>query len=187
MAGKRRGGHPATECRARAGRRDGQWCSVPAGPVSCCTRRSATAWRRTSTAREPRPLRGLIGQPVASSKVTVVDNGTMAGRRGSLNVDDEGSPTQETVLIENGVLQGLSDRQALRPPDGHGQHRIGPPRELPLHPHAAHDQHLHAGAARDEPEDIMRSVHTGFTRRTSAAGRWTSPTASLSSPPRRLT
>ena len=48
---------------------------------------------------------GLIGQPVASSKVTVVDNGTIAGRRGSLNVDDEGSATQETVLIEGGVLQ----------------------------------------------------------------------------------
>ena len=41
---------------------------------------------------------GLIGQSVASPKVSVVDNGTMTGRRGSLNVDDEGSPTQETVL-----------------------------------------------------------------------------------------
>src|SRR6185436_11033524 len=41
---------------------------------------------------------GLIGQAVASPKVSVVDNGTMMGRRGSLNVDDEGSPTQETVL-----------------------------------------------------------------------------------------
>ena len=49
---------------------------------------------------------GLIGQKVASEKVTVVDNGTMAARRGSLNVDDEGSPTQETVLIENGILRG---------------------------------------------------------------------------------
>ena len=58
---------------------------------------------------------GLIGQSVASAKVTVVDNGTMPNRRGSLNVDDEGSPTQETVLIENGILKGyLSDKLSAR-------------------------------------------------------------------------
>ena len=58
---------------------------------------------------------GLIGQQVASSKVTVVDNGRMPGRRGSLNVDDEGNPTQETVLIENGILRGyLSDKLSSR-------------------------------------------------------------------------
>src|SRR6202161_1081938 len=58
---------------------------------------------------------GLIGKQVASSKVTVVDNGTMPGRRGSLNVDDEGSATQETVLIENGILRGyLSDKLSSR-------------------------------------------------------------------------
>ena len=52
---------------------------------------------------------------MASPKVTVVDNGTIAGRRGSLNVDDEGSPTHETVLIENGVLKGyLSDKLSAR-------------------------------------------------------------------------
>jgi len=58
---------------------------------------------------------GLIGQSVASSKVTVVDNGRMPNRRGSLNVDDEGSPTQETVLIENGILKGyMSDKLSSR-------------------------------------------------------------------------
>src|ERR1700677_3450196 len=58
---------------------------------------------------------GLIGQSVASSKVTVVDNGTMPNRRGSLNVDDEGSPTQENVLIENGILKGyLSEKVSPR-------------------------------------------------------------------------
>lgn len=45
-----------------------------------------------------------IGEKVAASGVTVVDNGTLAGRRGSLNIDDEGTPTQNTTLIENGVL-----------------------------------------------------------------------------------
>lgn len=49
---------------------------------------------------------GKIGEQVASKGVTVVDNGTIAGRRGSLNVDDEGNPTQNTVLIEDGILKG---------------------------------------------------------------------------------
>ena len=49
---------------------------------------------------------GRVGQRVASRGVTVVDDGTLAGRRGSLNIDDEGNPTQRTVLIEDGILQG---------------------------------------------------------------------------------
>ncbi|MFW8567102.1 metalloprotease TldD [Orrella sp. 11846] len=49
---------------------------------------------------------GLIGQRVASPGVTVVDDGTLEGRRGSLNVDDEGNATQCNVLIEDGILQG---------------------------------------------------------------------------------
>ncbi|MEQ1603197.1 MAG: metalloprotease TldD [Methylophilaceae bacterium] len=49
---------------------------------------------------------GRIGQKVAADGVTVVDDGTIAERRGSLNVDDEGNPTQRTVLIENGILKG---------------------------------------------------------------------------------
>jgi TldD protein len=47
-----------------------------------------------------------IGQRVASSGVTVVDDGTLPDRRGSLNIDDEGNPTQRTVLIEDGILKG---------------------------------------------------------------------------------
>lgn len=49
---------------------------------------------------------GRIGERVAAPGVTVVDDGTIARRRGSLNVDDEGNPTQCTVLIENGILKG---------------------------------------------------------------------------------
>jgi TldD protein len=49
---------------------------------------------------------GRLGQKVAGDEVTVVDNGTLENRRGSLSVDDEGTPTQETVLIENGILKG---------------------------------------------------------------------------------
>nr|WP_319244129.1 metalloprotease TldD [uncultured Propionivibrio sp.] len=49
---------------------------------------------------------GRVGQRVASKGVTVVDDGTLSGRRGSLNIDDEGNPTQRTVLIEDGILRG---------------------------------------------------------------------------------
>src|SRR5216110_2389837 len=58
---------------------------------------------------------GLIGKKVASEKCTVVDNGVMPWRRGSLNVDDEGHATQETVLIEKGILKGyISDKLSAR-------------------------------------------------------------------------
>ncbi|MBI3903244.1 MAG: metalloprotease TldD [Nitrosomonadales bacterium] len=49
---------------------------------------------------------GRVGERVAAKGVTVVDDGTIANRRGSLNMDDEGNPTQRTVLIEDGILQG---------------------------------------------------------------------------------
>jgi TldD protein len=49
---------------------------------------------------------GRVGQRVAARGVTVVDDGTLPGRRGSLNIDDEGNPTQRTVLIEDGILRG---------------------------------------------------------------------------------
>jgi TldD protein len=58
---------------------------------------------------------GLLGQRVASPGVTVVDDGTIESRRGSLSVDDEGTPTSRTVLIEDGILKGyLQDRQNAR-------------------------------------------------------------------------
>ncbi len=69
---------------------------------------------------------GRIGEQVAARGVTVVDDGTIADRRGSLNVDDEGTPTQRTVLIEDGVLRGylqdtLNARLMKRPPTGNGR------------------------------------------------------------------
>jgi TldD protein len=58
---------------------------------------------------------GLLGQRVAAPGVTVVDDGTMGGRRGSLTIDDEGTPTSRTVLIEDGILKGfMQDRQNAR-------------------------------------------------------------------------
>ncbi|MFC5862707.1 metalloprotease TldD [Acidicapsa dinghuensis] len=104
---------------------------------------------------------GLIGQSVASSKVTVIDNGTMEGRRGSLNVDDEGSPTQETVLIENGILKGyLTDKLSSRLM---GSANTGSGRRenyqcIPM-PRMTNTYML---AGQDEPEDIIRSVKKGL-------------------------
>jgi TldD protein len=104
---------------------------------------------------------GLIGQPVASPKVTVVDNGTIAGRRGSLNVDDEGSATQETVLIENGVLRGyLSDKLSSRlmgmPNTGSGRRESY--QSIPM-PRMTNTYML---AGEDDPTDILRSVKRGL-------------------------
>lgn len=58
---------------------------------------------------------GLLGERVAAPGVTVIDDGTMDGRRGSLSIDDEGTPTERTVLIEDGVLKGyMQDRLNAR-------------------------------------------------------------------------
>src|SRR5207244_1651353 len=58
---------------------------------------------------------GLLGERVAASGVSVVDDGTLAERRGSLSIDDEGTPTSRTVLIEDGILVGyMQDRQNAR-------------------------------------------------------------------------
>ncbi len=65
--------------------------------------------------KESSAFSGRIGQRVAAKGVTVLDDGTIANRRGSLNVDDEGHPTQQTVLIEDGILKGyLQDRMNAR-------------------------------------------------------------------------
>ena len=69
---------------------------------------------------------GRIGQQVASKQCTIVDNGTMQGRRGSLTIDDEGTPSKNNVLIENGILRGyMQDKMNARlmgvEPTGNGR------------------------------------------------------------------
>ncbi|HTT99811.1 MAG TPA: metalloprotease TldD, partial [Rhizomicrobium sp.] len=69
---------------------------------------------------------GLLGERVAAPGVTVVDDGTIGGRRGSLTIDDEGTPSGRTVLIEDGILKGyMQDRQNARlmgvAPTGNGR------------------------------------------------------------------
>ncbi|MDE1154803.1 MAG: metalloprotease TldD [Acidobacteriaceae bacterium] len=104
---------------------------------------------------------GLIGQQVASSKVTVVDNGTMPGRRGSLNVDDEGNATQETVLIENGILRGyLTDKLSSRLMGmaNTGSGRRESYQAIPM-PRMTNTYML---AGEDDPTDILKSVKRGL-------------------------
>jgi TldD protein len=103
---------------------------------------------------------GLIGKRVASEKCTVVDNGTMPWRRGSLNVDDEGQPTQETVLIENGILKGyLSDKLSSKlmglADTGNGR------RESYEHIPMPRMTNTYMLAGQDDPADIIRSVKNG--------------------------
>jgi len=103
---------------------------------------------------------GLVGRRVASEKCTVVDNGTLPSRRGSLNVDDEGSPTQNTVLIEKGILKGyLADKLSARlmgiPDTGNGR------RESYAHIPMPRMTNTYMLAGEDSPDDILRSVKRG--------------------------
>jgi TldD protein len=104
---------------------------------------------------------GRLGQKVASELVTVVDDGTLPNRRGSLNVDDEGTPTGRTVLIEGGVLRGfMQDRLNARlmgmTPTGNGR------RESYAHPPMPRMTNTFMLAGPDEPQDIIRSVSQGL-------------------------
>ena len=113
---------------------------------------------------------GRLGQKVASELVTVVDDGTIPNRRGSLNVDDEGTPTGRTVLIENGVLTGyMQDRLNARlmkmAPTGNGR------RESYSHPPMPRMTNTFMLAGKDDPEEIIRSVSNGLYAVTFGGGQ----------------
>jgi TldD protein len=102
-----------------------------------------------------------LGERVASQGVTVVDDGTLAERRGSLNVDDEGTPTRRNVLIENGVLRGyLQDRlnARLMGVESTGNGRRESYAHLPM-PRMTNTFLL---AGQENPEEILRSVSSGI-------------------------
>ena len=103
----------------------------------------------------------LLGQKVASELCTVVDDGTLPNRRGSLNFDDEGTPTSRTVLIEKGILRGyLQDRLNARlmqmPLTGNGR------RESFAHMPMPRMTNTFMLAGEADPEDIIKSVSKGL-------------------------
>jgi TldD protein len=104
---------------------------------------------------------GRIGERVASPGVTVVDDGTITRRRGSLNIDDEGNPTQRTVLIEDGVLRGyLQDSLNARlmgvPVTGNGR------RESFAHVPMPRMTNTYMLAGDKDPQEIIASVKRGL-------------------------
>jgi TldD protein len=113
---------------------------------------------------------GRVGQRVAAPGVTVVDDGTLPGRRGSLNVDDEGLPTRRNVLIEDGILVGyLQDRLNARlmgvAPTGNGRRQSYA--HLPL-PRMTNTFML---GGQDDPEEMLRSVDRGLYAATFGGGQ----------------
>jgi len=103
---------------------------------------------------------GKLGQKVASELVTVIDDGTMANARGSLNVDDEGTPTQFKVLIERGVLKGyMSDslNAQLMGTSSTGSGRRESFKHLPM----PRMTNTYLAPGEDTPEDIVRGVDKG--------------------------
>ncbi len=102
-----------------------------------------------------------MGKRVAAPGITVVDDGSIAERRGSLSVDDEGTQSQRTVLIEDGILTGyLLDRQNARllgmQPTGNGR------RESYAHPVLPRMTNTFMLAGKDRPEDILTSLERGI-------------------------
>ncbi|MCG8380323.1 MAG: metalloprotease TldD, partial [Proteobacteria bacterium] len=104
---------------------------------------------------------GRIGERVASPEVTVVDDGTIENRRGSLNVDDEGTPTSSTTLIERGILKGyMQDKHNARlmgvAPTGNGR------RESYAHLPMPRMTNTYMLNGQHNPEDIIASVDNGI-------------------------
>ncbi|NYT69577.1 metalloprotease TldD [Pusillimonas noertemannii] len=104
---------------------------------------------------------GRVGERVASKGVTVVDDGTLADRRGSLNIDDEGNATQHNVLIEDGILKGylqdsLNARLMKTAVTGNGR------RESFAHLPMPRMTNTYMLAGQDDPQEIIASVKRGL-------------------------
>jgi len=104
---------------------------------------------------------GRIGQRVAAKGVTVLDDGTIADRRGSLNVDDEGNTSQRTVLIEDGILKGyIQDAMNARlmgvAPTGNGR------RESYAHVHMPRMTNTYMLGGDKDPKEIVASIKKGL-------------------------
>ncbi len=113
---------------------------------------------------------GRVGERVASPGVTVIDDGTLKDRRGSLSVDDEGTPTERTVLIEDGYLRGyMQDRMNARlmgvAATGNGR------RESFRHPPMPRMTNTFMAGGTEDPGEILRSVKRGLFAKSFGGGQ----------------
>ncbi|WP_372732432.1 metalloprotease TldD [Novosphingobium sp.] len=113
---------------------------------------------------------GRIGQRVAAAGVTVVDDGSIPGRRGSLTIDDEGTPTQENVLIEDGILKGyIQDRLNARlmgvAPTGNGR------RESYAHAPMPRMTNTFMRAGNDDPAELLSRIKNGIFAKSFGGGQ----------------
>ncbi|WP_199556270.1 metalloprotease TldD [Sandaracinobacteroides hominis] len=113
---------------------------------------------------------GRVGEQVASRGVTVIDDGSLPDRRGSLSVDDEGTPTSRTVLIEDGILKGyMQDRMNARlmgvEATGNGR------RESFRHPPMPRMTNTFMAAGTEDPGEILRSVKRGIFAKSFGGGQ----------------
>jgi TldD protein len=113
---------------------------------------------------------GRVGERVASDLCTVVDDGTLPGRRGSLSIDDEGTPTEKTVLIENGILKGyMQDQLNARlmgvNPTGNGR------RESYSHLPMPRMTNTYMLPGQHDPEEIIKSVKKGLYAKNFGGGQ----------------
>ena len=113
---------------------------------------------------------GRIGQRVAAPGVTVVDDGSIGERRGSLSIDDEGTPTQENVLIEDGILKGyIQDRLNARlmgvAPTGNGR------RESFAHAPMPRMTNTFMKAGNDDPAELLSRIKNGIFAKSFGGGQ----------------
>ena len=139
------------------------WCSAPGWPGVMLHEAVGHGLEGDFNRKKTSAFAGLMGQRVAARGVTVVDDGTMAARRGSLTIDDEGTPTNRTVLIEDGILVGyMQDRQNARlmnmRPTGNGR------RESYGHVPMPRMTNTYMLAGDRDPGEIIASVKNGPLR-----------------------
>ncbi|MFP1497330.1 metallopeptidase TldD-related protein [Escherichia coli] len=130
-------------------------------PGARCMKWLVTVWKAYFNRRGTSVFSGQVGELVASELCTVVDDGTMVDRRGSVAIDDEGTPGQYNVLIENGILKGymqdkLNARLMGMTPTGNGR------RESYAHLPMPRMTNTYMLPGKSTPQEIIESVEYGI-------------------------
>ncbi|WP_105175979.1 TldD/PmbA family protein [Clostridium cagae] len=119
------------------------------------------ALEASSVAKGNSVFANKLGQQIASTKVTAIDDGTIANAWGSLNIDDEGNKTQKNILIENGILKGymidkLNGRRMNMKPTGSSR------RQSYKYQPTSRMTNTYIANGKDNPEDIIKSISDGL-------------------------